>query len=488
MKISKTRIIAFIIIAAMSFIISITKSTTATLEEVYQQNLKIYNSQGMDPVTLAYYLLPQNYIQSDDKNIIELANFITKGLSKDYDKAKAIHDKVAETLYYDWDMYHSKDYKNISAFDAARYTNALCEGYINLTVALLRASGIPAKYISGYTTRNVRENHAWCEAFVDGRWIIIDTTWDSKNTYENGKFKKDTPCDDAYFDISLKDFSVGHEYKDYSYVGIGAFRGCKNLKSITIPNGFTAVEDIAFRDCENLTSVKIPDSVIKIGWAAFYNCANLKSIIIPRNVRTIRDSAFAGCKNLTIYGERGSAAENYAKKNNIKFVEKIPDKTEEEKTVAIQDNLNPLAAFSLSPSATHKIGDILGDVLYSDITAYINGYAIPTSVIKGITLVVVEDLAKYGFNVSWNSKGRTLNVTLNKSKKFEPLKVVKDTTHKPGTFKCKYLYTDIKTYISGELVESFAINGVTLIDFELLAKYGKLNWNGGKREIRLTIN
>lgn len=135
-----------------------------------------------------------------------------------------------------------------------------------------------------------------------------------------------------------------------------------------------------------------------------------------------------------------------------------------------------------------KVGDPLGDVLYSDITAYINGHAIPTSVIEGKTLVAVEDLAKYGFDVKWDGTAKTLKVELNKNKEFKPLSVKKDTTNKPGTFKCKYVYTDIKTYLSGELVESFAVDGVTLIDFDLLGKYGKFQWDGSKREIKLTLN
>ena len=134
-----------------------------------------------------------------------------------------------------------------------------------------------------------------------------------------------------------------------------------------------------------------------------------------------------------------------------------------------------------------KVGDKIGDVLYSDITAYINDKAIPTSVIKGKTLVAVEDLAKYCFDVVWNGTDKTLKVELNKNKKIEPLPVKKDTVNKPGTFKQKYLYTDIKTYLSGKLVESFAIDGRTLIDFELLGKYGKLIWNGHTKEIRLTV-
>ena len=128
-----------------------------------------------------------------------------------------------------------------------------------------------------------------------------------------------------------------------------------------------------------------------------------------------------------------------------------------------------------------------GDVLYSSITAYINDHAVPTSVINGKTLVVVEDLAKYGFDVKWDNTERTLKAEINKNKAFNPLPVEKDITHKSGAFKCHYMRTDIRTYLSGEIIESYAIDGVTLIDFELLKKYGKLKWDGIKRELRLEI-
>ena len=133
-----------------------------------------------------------------------------------------------------------------------------------------------------------------------------------------------------------------------------------------------------------------------------------------------------------------------------------------------------------------NVGDILGSVLYSDITAYINGHAIPASIINGRTLIVVEDLAKYGFDVKWNNSARTLSVTLNKNKEFAPLTVVKEN-FPTGAVKGKYFYTDIETYLSGELVESFAIDGVTLIDFDSLGEYGAFKWDGQKREIHLTL-
>jgi len=147
-----------------------------------------------------------------------------------------------------------------------------------------------------------------------------------------------------------------------------------------------------------------------------------------------------------------------------------------------------IPAITEDSGSTHKVGEPLGDVLYSDITAYINGEAIPTSVIKGKTLVVVEDLARYGFDVKWDGASKTLKVELNKNKKFDPIPTAKDTVNKPGTFKQKYVYTDIKTYISGKQVENFAIDGKTLIDFDLLGQFGEFAWDGQNREIKLVID
>jgi len=134
----------------------------------------------------------------------------------------------------------------------------------------------------------------------------------------------------------------------------------------------------------------------------------------------------------------------------------------------------------------YKVGDILGNVLNSDITAYINGYAVPSANIGGNTMVIAEDLENYKFDVDWNNSDRSLRVELNKNKPITPIKFEKNT--KPsGSIKCQYIYTDIVTYLSGEGVESFNISGWTYVNFELLAKYGTVIWDGKAREIRLTI-
>ena len=47
------------------------------------------------------------------------------------------------------------------------------------------------------------------------------------------------------------------------------------MKSITIPDGVTRIEDYAFEGCSNLKSITIPSSVRSIGFGAFDGCSNL---------------------------------------------------------------------------------------------------------------------------------------------------------------------------------------------------------------------
>ena len=60
----------------------------------------------------------------------------------------------------------------------------------------------------------------------------------------------------------------------------------------------TGIGESAFKDCKTLTSVTIPDGMVTIGTSAFYGCSQLKSITFPSSVTSIGTSAFTGCDNL----------------------------------------------------------------------------------------------------------------------------------------------------------------------------------------------
>ena len=53
-----------------------------------------------------------------------------------------------------------------------------------------------------------------------------------------------------------------------------------------------------FRGCSSLQSVTIPENATSIGFDAFYGCSSLQSIHIPSNVTSIGYSAFSGCSSL----------------------------------------------------------------------------------------------------------------------------------------------------------------------------------------------
>jgi hypothetical protein len=77
---------------------------------------------------------------------------------------------------------------------------------------------------------------------------------------------------DKYVSIDLSDSTITSIDDDF-----GAFNGCTNLASVTIPNSVTSIGYGTFFNCINLTNVTIPNSVTSIGNSAFASCTSLMS-------------------------------------------------------------------------------------------------------------------------------------------------------------------------------------------------------------------
>ena len=203
-----------------------------TFEENYLNMLKVQNLNPKDYLGLEYM---------DEKENMELgalARSIIKGIDSEYERLEAIHDWVAENIYYDYDTYYglidsSADAQNLdskyefssNAYRAYKNRYAVCQGYAELTLALCREVGIPTILIHGKAlggkvmgewedTQDFRgTGHAWNGMFVDNRWIIIDSTWASGNEYRNGEFIKGQKKN-KYFDMSLDLLSKTHRIED----------------------------------------------------------------------------------------------------------------------------------------------------------------------------------------------------------------------------------------------------------------------------------
>ena len=81
-------------------------------------------------------------------------------------------------------------------------------------------------------------------------------------------------------------------------IGSSAFKGCASLESISIPNSVTHIDTSAFEECSYLQSVTLSNNLIAIGSSAFKGCASLARITIPNTVTNIDTSAFEGCSYL----------------------------------------------------------------------------------------------------------------------------------------------------------------------------------------------
>lgn len=80
-----------------------------------------------------------------------------------------------------------------------------------------------------------------------------------------------------------------------------------------------AIGKSAFRDL-SLKEVVIPNTVRHIDWFAFYGCGMLERIAIPSGVMGIEYGAFDGCERLTVYCEKDSYADRYARSFGMSVV------------------------------------------------------------------------------------------------------------------------------------------------------------------------
>ncbi len=131
---------------------------------------------------------------------------------------------------------------------------------------------------------------------VDGIYYNVVSLPDltAEITYESSN----TPYSFAKFSIPAKVTFMG---RTFTIVKIGerAFKNCRNLTSVTIPESVNEIGNSAFYGCSSFVSVTIPESVNEIGDSTFYGCSSLVSITIPENVNKIRGYAFFGCSSLS---------------------------------------------------------------------------------------------------------------------------------------------------------------------------------------------
>lgn len=278
-----------------------------------------------------------------------LANQITVGCTTEVDKVQAIYNWVCTNIFYDYDLYEGRTSYECSAGTTLSLGRGVCEGYAELTNALIREVGIPAKVVGGYADSDLtasklmyaqgQGNHGWVEAYFDpsnngqgAKWVTMDTTWGSSNSYKNGLWNGSAQRPSTvpapiqqYFNVASDFYKSAyiliepeHNYRaatqyvppvttdasgcqvyldafvpTTSSVGAFLFYNVEKLTSINL-TGVKSIGNNAFQNCTGLTSVDLA-GVVSIGAYAFQN-AGITTLHIPVSLRYLRTNAFYGCK------------------------------------------------------------------------------------------------------------------------------------------------------------------------------------------------
>ena len=230
-----------------------------------------------------------------------------------------------------------------------------------------------------------------------------------------------------------------------------------------------------FRGCESLITVIIPENVKWIGPEVFDNCTFLKHLVILNENLEFETIGYSGTR-LSIYSYAGSRIETEAKQRKIPFV--AINGTEWRNFENWQLNLDD----------NSKDG-VTGVALRTDITAMINNHAIPSYNVNGYTYIVAEDLKDYGFSVYYDNATRMLAINRDNSKtevtKYYEKPFVPQ--NEAGIVEHDILSTDIVTYLDNNYVESYNINGQTIIRFDELKRYADVTYDNDKRLIWVHI-
>ncbi len=110
--------------------------------------------------------------------IPELASLLAEGTNSDLDRLYSVYIWIISNIRYD-----SSAPIYQSAGDALARRIAVCDGFSKLLSKLARELNIPVIQISGHANPPTDgiPNHAWNAAMIDGRWFLMDVTWDVGN-------------------------------------------------------------------------------------------------------------------------------------------------------------------------------------------------------------------------------------------------------------------------------------------------------------------
>ena len=154
-----------------------------TSEDNFYSSLAKYNPKANDG--MPFYAAEMEHLDE----IVSLAKQLTANCKTDVEKAYVIHNWMARNIAYDWEDLDLSITTNPERTFALK--RGVCSGYSRLARVMFGAIGIPCLNIQGHDGlcyMNDYEipdwsNHEWNAVYLNGKWLPMDITKDSQNSY-----------------------------------------------------------------------------------------------------------------------------------------------------------------------------------------------------------------------------------------------------------------------------------------------------------------
>ena len=135
-----------------------------------------------------------NMPASAETSIESVAQYIARQEPDPLLRVKALHDYVADRIAYDAPSFFAGRYPPQDAETVFKTRTAVCAGYAKLLEALGQAMGEEIVYVVGDARSSTSDlsgqGHAWNAVKVNGKWYLIDATWDSGSVDQASGFTK----------------------------------------------------------------------------------------------------------------------------------------------------------------------------------------------------------------------------------------------------------------------------------------------------------
>lgn len=270
---------------------------------------------------------------------------------KDRVRGMNMYDAILEVNHWCHEhvAYQPADARTSSPLQTLRTATGRCGEESTFTVAALRAVGIPARQV--YTPRwaHTDDNHAWVEAWADGKWYFL------------GACEPEAVLNLGWFNAPASRAMLMHTR------AFGDYRGPEevmlrttNFTEINLTANYAPTDSIQFIVTDtNGTPVAGAKVEFKI-----YNYAEFYTAVTKYADANGRTSLSAGCGDLLVWaskdGQYGYAKASFSKDKTVTITLTHSEKTDKASLISTEDKIDivPPAENTILPPVTDEMRKI----------------------------------------------------------------------------------------------------------------------------------